>query len=189
MPKAWEVSLRYEGFMNLKETLKTTERGWAGHFICADRCRFRRNTLIEFGIKKVVVSTVGDMVIGNEQQQIGLDRYYETMSFEAQLDADGYWDADVTKPVVFDSEWCVTKLTSESDAEANQMHNNVVSEISNKLAIEPVKYSVDVWLNETPKARPNASYLTELLFGQGGYFSRPFQDAKKYRVTVEEVTG
>jgi len=173
--------------MNLKETLKTTERGWAGHFICADRCKFRRNTLIEFGIKKVVVSTVGNMVIGNEQQQIGLDRYYETMSFEAQLDADGYWDADVTKPVVFDSEWCVTKLTSESDAEANQMHNNVVSEISNKLAIEPVKYSVDIWLRNEPECTDHIE-LTKHLFGDfGGWSTCKMACSKKYRITVEEV--
>lgn len=112
-------------------TLKRTERGWAGHFICASSCTFRRNTLLEYGDLKIVVSTVGAMV-SKRFAQIGYNRFYETMAFVAKLDG-VYWDADVTKQVSFASKWAVRDISSTSDQEANDMHESVVEEISQKL--------------------------------------------------------
>jgi len=110
---------------------KITDRGWAGHFICADRCRFRRNTLIDFGKKKIVVSTVGVMPnpLGEGFTTIGLNRHYETMAFRAKKDG-AYWDADVTKEVSFESNWRVEKISDDSDNKANEMHDAVVKELA-----------------------------------------------------------
>lgn len=111
-----------------------TERGWAGHFCCSSNCNFRRNTLIEYNDKKIVVSTVGNCCFLNEgkAQTIGLNRYYETMAFEAKYDKP-YWDSDVTKEVGFDSKWYIGKITINTDKEANQMHEDVVKELSKKI--------------------------------------------------------
>lgn len=111
---------------------KITERGWAGHFICADRCRFRRNTLIDFGNEKIVVSTVGVMLLNPDDkkfQTIGLARHYETMAFRAKKEG-AYWDADVTKQIDFQSNWRIEEITDNSDNEANEMHDAVVAELS-----------------------------------------------------------
>ena len=106
------------------------ERGWVGHYCCSSRCLFRRNTLLSLGDKKIVVSTVGRMVVGNEIEKIGLDRYYETMAFFAEKKS-VYYDADVEKQIIIDSNWSINEIYAE--IEANNMHEAVVNEIVEKL--------------------------------------------------------
>lgn len=126
--------------------VKRTERGWAGHFIFSKDCLFRRNTLLEYGDKKWVVSTVGCQrarmtVPGvwneNEIVTIGADRWYETMAFEAEKTSQ-YHDADVLKEIEFESEWGIWGKTWDEvlentdylpDLAANEMHEKVVEEL------------------------------------------------------------
>ena len=116
------------------------ERGWGGHFICANSCRFRRNTLLTCGEVSIVVSTVGCMETSFKKgsefyrgpfEEIGLGRYYETMAFHADPEDTRYHDADVRRQVDFNSPWAIGKI--DADDEANRMHEAVVAEIANKL--------------------------------------------------------
>lgn len=107
-----------------------TERGWAGHFIAANRCWFRRNTLLTYNDIRIVVSTVGLMDVDGKFEKIGLDRYFETMAFHADKNK-RYFDADVSKQVYFDSDWAISEI--DADDKANEMHESVVAEISTKL--------------------------------------------------------
>jgi len=118
--------------------VKRTERGWAGHFCCCDRCLFRRNTLLELGEVKIVVSTVGLMRNIHQEhpesielkfERVGCDRYYETMAFHAQDEK--YSDADVSRQISFESDWRINKIDAE--IEANEMHERVVKEMSDKM--------------------------------------------------------
>lgn len=111
-----------------------TDRGWPGHFICGHRCTFRRNTLIECGERRVVVSTVGNMLTRDEsgREEIGHNRHYETMAFEAKREG-SYWEADVCQQLDFDSDWCIEGVTEDSDLRAGEMHEAVVAEFVAKL--------------------------------------------------------
>lgn len=116
--------------------VKRTERGWCGHFILAYRCYFRRNTLLEYKEHKIVVSTVGNMFPHPdymEAEKINCDGYYETMAFKAQLDLGIYWDADVTKEITINQDWKIRHSGISADQEANDMHESIVKEISEKL--------------------------------------------------------
>jgi hypothetical protein len=118
--------------------VKRSERGWAGHFICAHRCRFRRNTLLEAGDTRIVVSSVGLMEDplgkgGNPGfTTIGHNRHFETMAFHAKHDG-RYWDANVSRgEISFNSEWAISDL--DADDRANDMHEAVVREFVDRLA-------------------------------------------------------
>lgn len=124
--------------------VRKTERGWAGHFIAANKCRFHRNTLLECNGKQWVVSTVGNYVPDDrltEPDTVGADRWYETMAFEANPD-DPYLDADVFRQIPFDSQWglfgndwkhLVRRCNGRPDLVANAMHDKVVAELEEKI--------------------------------------------------------
>lgn len=121
--------------------MKITYRGWAGHFICSTRCRFHLNTLIEHNGYSVVVSTVGNFYAKPEDRKpdtIGADRHYETMAFEGVKENE-YIEADVSKPVYFDSDWA-WKITKENedviDNIVTEGHNAVVEEIKQRMLVE-----------------------------------------------------
>ena len=115
--------------------LKITERGWPAHYICAELCTFRRNTLIEYADLKWVVSTVGRQLPAkgyDHWETVGHNRYYETMAFKAKQDGI-YWDADTSNPIYFDSGWAIHDCADDSEFRANEMHDKVVAELSEKI--------------------------------------------------------
>jgi hypothetical protein len=109
------------------------ERGWGGHFIRADQCRFRRNTLLTLGDVRIVVSTVGRWITYNRKcVEIGPGRYYETMAFHASFDG-RYWHQNVNRELPFTSPWSVSKL--DADDIANDQHDAVVEEIARRIEL------------------------------------------------------
>jgi len=114
--------------------IRITYRGWPGHFIASRHCVFRLNTLIELGDVRVVVSTVGNMIVPYSAvaEEVGCGRYYETMAFHASL-RDNYWDANVGRQVDIPGTWTVDKINSLSDHKAQAMHEDAVQDISQRI--------------------------------------------------------
>jgi hypothetical protein len=123
------IRIEIGGYIMENGKIERTERGWAGHFIAADNCRFRRNTLLNNGKVSVVVSTVGNYVYQGNVEEIGVNRYYETMAFFSKVNDLQYHDADVSKQIHFNSPWEISTFTENSDNDANTMHDTVVLEI------------------------------------------------------------
>jgi len=113
------------------------ERGWAGHFVCSSECLFRRNTLLTYRNKRVVVSTVGLLVRNNKIETVGSERYFETMAFYADKNDNRFFDADVSKTFNFKSKCAISEIDAED--KANDMHEDVVTEIINKLLKSKIK--------------------------------------------------
>ena len=121
----------------MKRNVERQERGWAGHFILGDRCRFRRNTLLTCGNIRIVVSTVGLVpdalnTSGTKFMELGYNRYYETMAFHSNPADTRYHDIDVGRGVHFESPWAISEV--DADDRANEMHERVVAEITEGLS-------------------------------------------------------
>lgn len=115
----------------MEKKVKRTERGWAGHFICADRCLFRRNTLLEYENIKIVVSTVGRLFAKRQGRMeivtVGSERYYETMAFYSDPNDTVYHDIDVERYIELGCDW---QLNEIDDNKANNMHEMAVEWVS-----------------------------------------------------------
>ena len=120
-------------------SVKRTERGWAGHFCCADRCKFRRNTLLEYKDAAVVVSTVGLMrnVKDDGFEKIGFNRCFETMVFHTDKTDTRYKDIDATREISLNGEWAIDEF--DADDLANDMHEDAVNEITERLLSGNIK--------------------------------------------------
>ncbi len=123
-----------------KPPVKRTERGWAGHYIMAYRCFFRRNTLLERGEERIVVSTIGgqcvdykgERVVGG-METVGHDRHFETVVFPAIFSM-GVWECDPdANEIAFSSPRHLRARLPAGDpqnsVDANDMHEAVVAEL------------------------------------------------------------
>ena len=124
------------------------ERGFAGHFAGAKDCTFRRNTLLQFRDQNIVVSTVGNcrptklkdgiLVVGDIEPVIG-EAYYETRVHVAMFYG-GYYESDIQRGIIeFNSNHLLTNRGQEGDLEADKMHEVVVKEIAEKLALRTLE--------------------------------------------------
>jgi hypothetical protein len=113
--------------------VKRTERGWPAHFIGAHHCEFRRNTLLECGDVRLVISTVGanDPKQEGKYSLVNAYGFYETLVFKA--DKAPYWDIVPSQQVIYDGKWCIDKIKSTIDIEANDMHEAAVYALTKKL--------------------------------------------------------
>jgi len=107
--------------------VKITERGWAGHFCAAGLCGFRRNTLIEAGQKRVVVSTVGNLRDDGKTREVGVGRYYETMAFHAKKEG-VYWEADVYREFPFYSDWQISVISEDTEIAKSYVEKNILAD-------------------------------------------------------------
>jgi hypothetical protein len=103
--------------------------------------QFRRNTLLEYGDVRIVVSTIGRFVAPDEMAGIlkdkhiilGPDRYYETLAWHAKK-YDYGWDSNIGRGQLrFAGPWAIPHVDETSDADANQMHEMAVEEITARL--------------------------------------------------------
>ena len=117
-------------------TVTRTERGYAGHFIGCAKCSFRRNTLLELGEVRVVVSTVGSYRAGKDGEVIPVsaawNRYYETMAFRAAPAGGPYVEA-TGDGIKVAATCAINECEFDSDFAADLMHEAVVAEIAARM--------------------------------------------------------
>lgn len=109
--------------------MSSVELGCLGHFICAERCRWRRHTEVG-GLFRV--SSVGEFYATEEgnMEEIGCDRFYETMVFRLSPEPSSN-DCDCHKTQDLSELECDGYQTAK---EANSGHNRMVAKYEGRLS-------------------------------------------------------
>lgn len=119
-------------------SVSKTERGWAAHFVGRNECAYHRNTLLECGDVRVIVSTVGnwrprngrDYVLCPISSERGQERHYETLTFLAVFEF-GYWE--IASGSGLDRDGCLGGEL-DSDLKADAMHERMVDKVTKSLS-------------------------------------------------------
>lgn len=113
-----------------------TERGYPAHFCLSERCGFVRNTLLEYGDNKLIVSTVGRMrsLDDKKYERTNASAYYETMVFRAVY-IKPYWEIDPLSELYIDGvpRELTEDICHESDFIADLIHDNMVNHIKTNM--------------------------------------------------------
>ena len=126
------------------EEIKRTERGWCGYVRGHQYCLFRRNTLIEYDNKKIVVATLGNYINPFEYRNTPIhdDVWYQTIAGYA-VENNGYWEIDGNKQILIKSEHILQGTEEEMfdnypliDQTANDMHEKVIEEMMDLICEE-----------------------------------------------------
>ena len=112
------------GRWNRKLLIK--EQGWAGHYCLAEKCLFRRNTVVSYGNKHLIVSTVGNCILDNKLHFIRSEEVvYETLVFNAVLN-NGYWEPDSGELKSYLLKLSDYGGNNTGDILANNMHEKMI---------------------------------------------------------------
>lgn len=126
------------------EDIKITERGWCGYLKGYADCLFRRNTLIEYRDKKVVVATLGNYIdwLNEEVSPVKDSMWYVTIAGYATKN-EGYWDMDPQRRIKINGRHYITGTFDELlatyeciDETANDMHEAIVVEMMDRICEE-----------------------------------------------------
>lgn len=123
------------------EEIIRTERGWCGYIKGYQYCLFRRNTLLEYLNKKIVIATLGNFIDPYRWKvmPISNDVWYETIAGYA-INKEGYWDIDgdrrigiKTPHAIYGSMDYLLEKFKTPDIYANNMHEDVVKEMMDRI--------------------------------------------------------
>lgn len=127
-----------------KQEIKLTWLGYQGHFICP--CNYHLTTLIQHDNKNIIISTIGryekpeilrEEIDNTKYEQIGLNRYFETYVFEAELNGN-FWEINAGKQIdgehyVINSQNPTYDDINISEEEAHEGHYIMIEKIKKQL--------------------------------------------------------
>lgn len=126
--------MKQNSTINGENVVKRTERGWITPLPRAEKCYFRRNTLLEYNGEFIIVNTLGRLMVAYDgfslNESFGCWKYYETQAFYAYPFESPCVNVNRERQIVLDCDWHLDKI---DDFEANDMHEKAVDWICRQM--------------------------------------------------------